>query len=177
MIFSLLSHILHPEHSPCSGTPITPLTEPFAGAFLMSPWVSTATSAPSYTRLAKRDHLTIEKIAFFTDALIASDKPLTSEEMSVDPFLSPLNAPQGWWDNLSSVVNKLQLTVGTWEMFLDDNVAMSRRLLREAKDTDISFVDCHAAIHSGSVVDAALGVRDSTMSKVIWQWLNDVLGQ
>ena len=174
LVLSLLSHILQPEASPCSASPVT-LTEPFAGAFLMSPWVTPATSAPSYTRLAKRDHLTVGRVDRFTDFLVAWDKRPSLAEMEKDPFLSPLTAPQ-WWGDLGSVVRKLQIAVGTWEIFFDDNVAMARHLLREAKGADVCFVECEAAIHSGSVVDATLGIKDSTMSKAIWQWLNDELG-
>lgn len=175
LILSLLSHILQPEASPCSANPLT-LTEPLAGAFLISPWVTTATSAPSYTRLAERDHLTVGRVDRFTNLLVAWDQPPSLAEMEKDPFLSPLNAPQGWWEDLGSVVKKLQIAVGTWEIFFDDNVGMARHLLREAKGADVYFAECEAAIHSGSVVDATLGIKDSTMSRAIWQWLNDALG-
>ena len=176
LILSLLSHILHPDESPCADSPVTPPAEPFAGTFLMSPWVTPATSSPSYTRLAKRDHLTVGRVNQFTNLLVAWDQPPSLGEMEMNPFLAPLNALPGWWEDLGSVVKKLQIAVGTWEIFFDDNIVMAHHLLREAEDTDVSFADCKAAIHSGSVVDATLGIKNSTMSKAIWQWLSETLG-
>ncbi|KAL1960854.1 hypothetical protein VTO42DRAFT_5837 [Malbranchea cinnamomea] len=176
LALGLLSHILHPDQSPCNDEKIE-LAEPFAGAFLISPWVTVSTSAPSYTRLANRDHLTIGRVERFTQKLTASDGPYSLEKLSADPFLSPLNAPEGWWACLGSAVGKLQLAVGTWEIFFDDNCAMARMLRKDAKGTDLSLSECAYAIHSGSVVDAALGIRNSTMSRAVWSWLNSVLGQ
>ena len=175
LILSLLSHILHSEESPCADSPVTTLTEPFAGAFLMSPWVTPATSSPSYTRLAKRDHLTVGRVDRFTNLLVAWERPPSLGEMEMNPFLAPLNAPPGWWEDLSSVMKKLQVAVGTWEIFFDDNIAMTHHLVREAEGTDVRFAECEAAIHSGSVVDATLGIKNSTMSKAIWQWLKETL--
>jgi acetyl esterase/lipase len=162
---SLLSHLMHPAKDV---EPIT-LTEKLAGICLICPFLSFNYDKKSYTTNAGKDYLQLEHMREFN----ASFKPpgLSDEEAMKDPGLSPLDAPLGWWKN--APVQRILLTAGVWEVFLDDVVAFLKRLEEEATGTKVELVVGRKEVHAAPIVDTSFNLEDGDSAKAILAWMGD----
>ena len=163
---SLLSHINHP----LGDIEAIKLPERLKGSCLISPFLSFDYDKDSYRRLAKHDYLTVKHMKGLNDNF----KPvgLSDKDAIQDPYLSPLDAPQGWWKN--STVSNVLLVVGTWEVFLDDCIVFGERLQEAANSgTKVDVVQCSKEVHAACVVDESFGLEyDST--KTVLAWMSDL---
>ncbi|KAK0660803.1 Alpha/Beta hydrolase protein [Cercophora samala] len=118
---SLLSHLLHPHPD---AVPITSLARPVAGAFLVSPWVSTNTSTASYKKNNGIDMLSTATIDTACGHLLPKD--LTEEDKAwVMPVDLPQERQEAWFEGLDKVVSHVYITAGEQEVFLDQSVQLA----------------------------------------------------
>ena len=162
----LLSHLNHPAGDIES----VKILEPLKGICLISPFLSFDYKKSSYQTLAKYDYLTLEHMKELNENF----KPigLSDQDAIQDPYLSPLDAPPGWWKE--SRVSRILLVVGSWEVFLDDCIAFRQRL-QEAADTGtrVELVQCSKEVHAACVADQVFDLEyDST--KTILAWMSDM---
>ncbi|KAG6908729.1 hypothetical protein DXG01_003574 [Tephrocybe rancida] len=118
LIFELLSHILHP----LAGVPSLTLTAPFGGAYAMSPWVDLTSSTGSM--VTNDDSDIIGPAALLYWGAIVLDG--ISEEHR--PYLEASRTPEGWFDKLPSVVDRILITAGDAECLRDGIVVFADRI-------------------------------------------------
>jgi len=92
-------------------------------------------------------------------------------------YLDPLNAPSGWFDGLDGVVSRVLMTVGSEELFLDDNIAFSETVLAKTR-TDVRFVIQDGGVHDDPILDFMLDKDPKkeelgSLMKVILGWLKE----
>lgn len=161
----VLSHILHPAND----IEALELKERLAGVCIISPFLSFNYDKDSYTVNAKYDYISLKATKRFNSTF----KPygLSDEDAIKEPALSPLDAPEGWWKNFPA--QRLMLTMGSWETFLDDSIAFGHRLKYEAMPgTKIDIVTGSKEVHCAAVLDQGFGVKDGDTSQAILAWMS-----
>jgi acetyl esterase/lipase len=162
---SLLSHLMHPSKD----IEPTKLSEKLAGICLICPFLSFDYHKKSYIANAPRDYLQLKDVKEFNTNF--KSPGLSDEEAIEDSALSPLDAPKGWWK--SAPVEKILLTAGVREVFLDDIVAFSRRLKEEtAPGTKVDLVVGAKEVHAACIVDTAIGLGEGDTAKAILAWMS-----
>ncbi|KAF8263549.1 alpha/beta-hydrolase [Lactarius quietus] len=126
LTLQLASHLLHPLAS----IPAPPtLSEPLAGAILISPWVAYHVDAPSYVRNDGKDLVLARAYKFMGDLV----------ELGVTPELKnhvePQSAPAGWWSGLDGVYPRILITMGEYECLIDPIIEASGVIGQHVKDT------------------------------------------
>jgi acetyl esterase/lipase len=107
MTLAVFSHILHPR----SDVPSVSLgDQKFAGAVLVSPWVTFDQTAPAFKNNASKDILSGPVLKRWSDAFMG--------KAARDNYTYPLDASPEWWQGLP-VEETLVLTGGD-EVFVDD---------------------------------------------------------
>jgi acetyl esterase/lipase len=163
---SLLSHLMHPVQAT---EPIT-LSEKLRGIFLIAPFLSFNYNKESYTYNASKDFLQLKDIKEFN----GNFKPpgLSDTEAMKDPGLSPLDSPIGWWKDCP--VERILLTAGAWEVFLDDVVEFFERLKEETgPGTKVDLVVGRKEVHCACIVDGAFGLQEGDTAMAISSWISD----
>ncbi|KUJ09700.1 alpha/beta-hydrolase [Mollisia scopiformis] len=162
---SLLSHIMHPLPGV---TPIK-LSEDLGGICPMSPFLSFDYNKESYDYNAERDYLSLSQVKEFNASF---KKPgLTDEEALKDPALSLGDAPAGWWKNCP--VDRVLLTMGAWEVFLDDCKAFGERLQSEASPkTMVEVVIGRKEVHAPCLQDTFLKRKDGDSWNAVMNWMS-----
>jgi acetyl esterase/lipase len=160
----VLSHALHPANN------IEPLElkEKLAGVCLISPFLSFNYAKDSYTVNGIYDYISLKATKRFNSTF----KPfgLSDEDAINEPALSPLDAPDGWWKGLPT--QRLMLTMGSWETFLDDNIAFGHRLKHEATPTTkIDIVTGSKEVHCAAILDQGFGVKNGDTSEAVLAWM------
>ncbi|KAK2668190.1 Alpha/beta hydrolase fold-3 [Fusarium oxysporum f. sp. vasinfectum] len=124
----LLCHLLQPQ-------PIIPeivLSNPLAGAFLVSPWVAQSTDDASFRENSAIDMLPIPGIAAFTKELLGPDaKP------AISAF--PLDRDKPSLVGMASVLSQMYVTVGAHEVFRDQVIAFKDRVQLLNPDLKLRF--------------------------------------
>lgn len=162
----LLSHLMHPARDI---EPIT-LSEKLAGICLICPFLSFDFEKKSYVYNAGRDYLQLAHMEEFNGNF--RPEGFSDVDAIKDPALSPLDAPKGWWKR--APVERILLTAGVWEVFLDDIVAFSGRLKEEAEPgTKVDFVIGAKEVHAACIVDIAIGLEEGDSAKAILAWMSD----
>ncbi|KAE9367204.1 alpha/beta-hydrolase [Stipitochalara longipes BDJ] len=163
---SLLSHLMHPAKDI---EPI-PLIEKLGGICLICPFLSFDYEKKSYVTNAPRDYLQLKDVKSFNSDF----KPLGLSDTDAlkDSGLSPLDAPKGWWKDCP--VERILLTAGVWEVFLDDIVAFSKRLQEEARPgTKVDLVVGDKEVHAACIVDTAIGLSEGDTAKAVLAWMSN----
>jgi acetyl esterase/lipase len=115
LALALLSHILHPR----SDVPAVSVGEQkFAGAVLISPWVTFDQTAPAFKTNASKDILYGPVLKKWSDAFMG--------EAARDNYTYPLDAAPEWWKGLP-VGETLVLTGGD-ELLVDDVKIFAEKL-------------------------------------------------
>jgi len=146
------------------------LKEKLGGICLICPFLSFDYGKKSYTTNAPRDYLQLKDVISFN----ADFKPigLSDTDALKDPGLSPLDAPKGWWKDCP--VERILLTAGVWEVFLDDIVAFSARLKDEVgPGTKVDLVVGEKEVHAACIVDTAIGLSERDTAKAVLAWMSD----
>lgn len=109
LALALMSHLSHPHPNVA---PIAPLvqSQQLRGLFLISPWVTFASTADSVRRNADKDYL---QVAYLH---VASSQYLGGQEL--DNYNTPLDADPKWWTALP--VQAVRVVSGASEVFSDD---------------------------------------------------------
>lgn len=128
LVIQLAAHILRPLAS-ISAPPT--LTQPLAGALLVSPWSIYNVDSPSYARNQKKDVLDIPAYSFISDLV---KKGVTPE---LQHYSEPISAPPGWLKGLDNVYPRFLITAGEEECPLDQTIETKAILSRYVRDTEL----------------------------------------
>ena len=115
LILQVLAHALHPIPS----VPRLKLSEPLAGAYLMSPWVALASipDDPDSSMITNDDCDMIGPDALFYWASRVLDADLVANEAI--PYLEPLRASRDWFTDVAAVVDRVLISAGDKECLRD----------------------------------------------------------
>lgn len=144
------------------------LTGKLGGICLISPFSSFDYNKKSYRENEKYDLLTQKQVDYFNSNV----KPagMSDAEAMKIPYLSPVDAPPGWWKNIP--VDRIIILWGTREVFADDCKSFGKRLQDESgKTSDVKAIACDRECHDGAIVDCALNLDHRTMAKGILSWM------
>ncbi|KAH9053306.1 alpha/beta-hydrolase [Lactarius vividus] len=146
LTLQLTSHLLHPLAS----IPAPPtLTQPLAGALLISPWVSFNLDVPSYARNEGKDLFFAHTYKLITDLV----RPGVTPEMK--HHAEPATAPAGWWSRLDRVFPRILFTAGEHEGLFDQIIDTSRVIGQHVKDT--TAVVEPGGVHEDMIIKFAVG--------------------
>ncbi|KAH9071483.1 alpha/beta-hydrolase [Lactarius deliciosus] len=146
LTLQLASHLLHPLAS----IPAPPtLSQPFASALLISPWLAYGVDAPSYVRNEGKDLVSSRSFKLMSDLVRSGVTP------ELKHHVEPATAPAGWWSGLDGVYPRILITAGEHEGLFDEIVDTSRVIGEHVKDT--TTVVEPGGIHEDMIVKFAVG--------------------
>ncbi|KAI9447591.1 alpha/beta-hydrolase [Lactarius indigo] len=146
LTLQLGSHLLHPLAS----IPAPPtLSQPLAGALLISPWVAYSIDAPSYVRNEGKDLLFSRSYKFMADLV----RPGVTPELQ--HHVEPATAPASWWSGFDGVYPRILITAGEHEGLFDQIIDVSRVIEKHVKDT--TTVVEPGGIHEDMIIKFAVG--------------------
>jgi acetyl esterase/lipase len=135
LVFSLLSHILHPHPQ----VPEVTLDEPLGGALLLSPWVDFSTEHESFERNAGKDVLVRRCLHVWGSMYTghAGEDPEVDQGCvkGSDAYVDPASNDAAWWNGLDRVVDDVFIWCGSNEVFVD-GVAAFEKVLRKGWTAD-----------------------------------------
>ncbi|KAJ3569975.1 hypothetical protein NP233_g4709 [Leucocoprinus birnbaumii] len=148
LVTQVLSHLLHPYKD----IPPIALSSSLGSAFLMSPWVSMTTDAPSYTSNSDSDVLPGYSWAYFGSNILAT----LPEDGK--PYVEAIKAPAGWWAGVENIVKKITIYTGEAECLRDDDVALGKTL----KDYhgDVTTFVHEKGVHVDPYLSQSVGERE-----------------
>lgn len=151
------------------------------GVCLISPMLSCDLDKESYDYNAKKDYLSRAGVEGMIDVFAPSD--ISFLEAIRDPRLSPADAPVGWWRGLP--VERVLITVGSWEVFYDSCNDFANALKRDigeskgvGREVKIEVVVGEGEWHAAPVVEPLFGFKEKRggTSKAIVKWMSGVDG-
>src|SRR6266702_6429696 len=146
LTLQLASHLLHPLAS----IPAPPtLTQPLAGALLISPWLAYSVDAPSYVRNEGKDLIFSRSYKLMADLV----RPGVTTELK--HHVEPAAAPASWWSGLDGVYPRILITAGENEGLFDEIIDTNRVIGQHVKDT--TMVVEPGGIHEDMIVKFAVG--------------------
>ncbi|KAK3352648.1 Alpha/Beta hydrolase protein [Lasiosphaeria hispida] len=131
----LLGHLLHPYPHPTTA-PIA-LSEPLAGAFLVSPWLSGSTAGGSFDTNAYIDVVTADIMAGVTQLNFSAATPWPAERAAGNGWALPLDVEAKWLDGLERVVGSVYVTAGEQEVLRDQAVEYVKRARERAPGVEV----------------------------------------
>jgi len=146
LALQLASHLLHPLPS----IPVPPtLSEPLAGAVLISPWVACNVDAPSYVRNEGKDLIFSRTYKSMMDLVIPGVTP------ELRHHVEPASAPAIWWSGLDVVYPHLLITMGEHECLFDQIIDICGALGQHVKD--MTTVVEPLGLHEDMIIKFAVG--------------------
>jgi acetyl esterase/lipase len=146
LTLQLASHLLHPLAS----IPAPPtLSEPLAGALLISPWVAYNIDAPSYVRTDGKD------LIFSRSYKLMADQVNLGVTPELKHHVEPASAPADWWTGLDRVYPRILITTGENEGLFDPIIDTSGIIGQHVKDT--TTVVEPGGVHEDMIVKFAVG--------------------
>lgn len=163
VILGLLSHMLHPLDS--IRPMISPALAPFGSVYLMSPWVCLQSSSASIINDAGDDVLSGISI---TQAGTQFMEAVPADRRT---YVQPVNAPEGWFDALDSIVGRMLMTTGNVDLFRDD-ISQLSETLSKIKSKYTFFVQANG-YHDDPIISFMAGApldQLGTLPPMIVQW-------
>jgi acetyl esterase/lipase len=170
LTFGLLGHLLHPHPE----IDAIHLSQPLAGAFGVSPWVTMDMNTTSYRENGNVDMLSPSLIQNCgNDLLVGTNWKI---ELSKGQCWSmPLDGSMEWWGNLSSIVPRIFLSAGKQEIFRDHVLEFAEKLKSINKGPEITLDVGEKEAHDHILVDFLLAdmlgkERDGRAAQVLMKW-------
>ncbi|KAF5376725.1 hypothetical protein D9615_007807 [Tricholomella constricta] len=116
----LFSHILHPVPD----VPRLTLSAPFRGVYLMSPWVSLTGETGSMITNDGHDVIGIDSLKYWGRVVLQG---LTDAQRR---YLEALHAPDDWFKELKTVVERVLVTAGDAECLRDEIVSFAENICK-----------------------------------------------
>lgn len=176
LVLQLFSHIAHPLQDVPSLD--LPFNSRFAGAYLMSPWVTlfpredwkTVTSY-SYAQNANWDIISPAKVLEFGLPVLSGIK------RDIDlRYIDSCFAPSGWFTSLDTITEKVLITAGGKECMRDDIVRFGERLASPSENINIEvkIVVDKWGVHDDPFFDFLAGERKlGELTPMIVLWCRD----
>ncbi|KAJ7042809.1 Alpha/Beta hydrolase protein [Mycena alexandri] len=160
LLLQVLSHILHPR----SDVPEIRLGAPLRGVLLISPWTNLSADSKSHTENDGRDFLSKAPITLW-GAQILADVP----EADI-AYVETVRAPDGWFQGVDAVVERVLVTAGGAELLRDDVVVVGEVLKKHHPKTEL--VIQKNGLHEDMYLDFAAGEKKlGSLTPLIVEWL------
>ncbi|KHN98711.1 Alpha/beta hydrolase fold-3 [Metarhizium album ARSEF 1941] len=158
LAMQVVSHALHPYPGI---RPLRPqLSEPLAGVFLVSPWLSNNVSSGSFKKNDGNDMISIGAVdvlgaALYGEDLVREHKSavLAGDMSAANPYMTPLDTSEDWLDGIGRVVSRLYLTVGKNEVLYDHGVALVSLLRRRDATCKIRLDESEREAHDFILIE------------------------
>ena len=119
LILQLISHILHPM----ADVPTLSVVSPFGNVLLISPWVCLFPKAEgTIVTNSKKDLFTIPAALHYANFV----RENTPESGYL--YLDHMNAPPGWFDDITKVTRQVLITAGENEVLKDSITVFAERI-------------------------------------------------
>ncbi|KAJ4147540.1 hypothetical protein LMH87_002052 [Akanthomyces muscarius] len=171
LTMQFLGHALHTQE----GVPEIKLSEPFAGAFLVSAWLGQSDDTESFRVFGNNDMVSSSIIQKLSVESVEPHKRITVKNLS-DPWSRPLEAEYGWFQNFDTVAPKLYVTYGGREVLRDHSLAMIETIKREAPGVDLLTYEAPRELHDGALVEHLFKKPDHNAKKMK-SWFKGVIIQ
>jgi acetyl esterase/lipase len=183
LVFSLLSHILHPHPDVFA----LQLERPLGGALLISPWVSFRTDYPSFSSNATLDLLAPLALrkwsAMFFNKANASDPESDPGPVSGDAWTEASLNPSSWWHGMHQVVGDMFVWWGSHEVFVDPIRELESSFKAGwtnggGKPSRVIFLESAKEAHTAPIVDTVIsGAKKGDAQVLIEEWFKGRLQQ
>jgi acetyl esterase/lipase len=164
----LLCHMAwpHPEAVPIK------LDEPLAGVFLISPWLSTRTTDRSFVENGSIDMASAPYVRIITAELLGTDW----EEEASDRFSHafPFDTQHPWVDKLTTLTNKMYLSVGYHEVFRDQCVEFVDKVRGANPSIELQF-DLQEKMAHDFILLEAEEKRNGECIEAMKKWVKSML--
>lgn len=147
LLTGLLSHMLHPLDT------VRPIISPkgkIRGVYLMSPWISLQSTSSSMVDGASEDMATCSGLSNAGGIFMAA---VPAEQRA---YSEPIYAPDGWFEGLDSVVERMLVTAGDAELMRDDILQFSDILSKHK--SQYTFILQPGGLHDDPILDFMAGV-------------------
>ncbi|KAF4463025.1 C6 transcription factor [Fusarium albosuccineum] len=165
----LLCHLIEPHPAVQKVT----LTEPLAGAFLVSPWLTMHTNDASYAENSHIDMLSGSTVERFTRELLGYIDVDEKHRMS-SSLAFPLDREKVTFREMDSVVQQLYVVVGSHEAFRDQAVAFVRKVEHANPRLNLRF-DIQGKQGHDFIFLEGQEERDGECIQEMMGWMEDVL--
>lgn len=130
---ALLLHLAYPH--PSALVPRINLSSQLQGVLLISPWISFATSSPSFEQNAQSDYITSKAIKRASEAYLGID-------YQHDDYTQPINAPSECWTKVADhVVNEVMIWAGGGEVLIDEISNFARVMKKSMAEAEAGSAD------------------------------------
>ncbi|KAG6028474.1 hypothetical protein E4U19_001488 [Claviceps sp. Clav32 group G5] len=161
LLLSLILHLQHPNPLVKS----IPFQGRFAGAVLLSPWLSLYTPVQAMRDTDAEDVLDKESLARWADGFLGGALP--------DPWNDPLTAPREWWTELP--IEDILLLYGEEELLRDDGARLAG-VLGECHASTVA-VAVPGEVHVHMVMNQFLLLKKPCESEELYKrWMERHLG-
>lgn len=159
MTMSLMSHILHPH--PQLSTKIL-LSEPLAGAILISPWVKFPPDDDSVKRNATSDMVTPQAAKRWSSLFLGP--------AALDNYNQPILANLTWFRGLDLKIKDVLVWGGGGEVLIDSIQAIGKTLKDANPKTEVVIEP--GAAHEDFIIEKMLGYKEKGEgTKLIESWV------
>ncbi|KAK4166923.1 Alpha/Beta hydrolase protein [Cladorrhinum sp. PSN259] len=167
----VLSHLLHPHPEAKK----IDLDGPLAGAFLVSPWVSTRTDWPSFIRNGGIDMLSSATMVSGVRNLVegVDNYALEVKEGKAWCFPTDFEEVEGWYKGLDRVVKHVYVTAGAEEVFLDQSVKIAEVIKNGNRKLDVRLEVTKGEAHDWILMEGE-NKMDGDATKRMRNWVKDV---
>ncbi|KAL6358946.1 hypothetical protein LRP88_09144 [Fusarium phalaenopsidis] len=163
----LLCHMAwpHPEAVPIK------LSEPLAGVFLISPWLSTRTTDRSFAENGSIDMVSASYVRVVTAEFLRPDWEEASDHFS---HAFPLDTQHPWMDKLATLTNKMYLSVGYHEAFRDQCVEFVDKVREANPSMELQF-DLQEKLAHDFIILEAEEKRNGECIEAMKKWVKSML--
>lgn len=162
LALQLISHILHP----LNGVPRVELSAPLRGAYLMSPWISLSGQGGSLVSEDDNDIIGTKCIAEWSELV------LDGIPDSQRPYIEAIKAPEAWFKNAKTVVDRVLITAGDAECLKDEIIVFADHFCRDHDGA--RFVMQKHGVHNDPYLDfLTMEAKVGELTPIIWDWLAD----
>ncbi|KXL42865.1 MAG: hypothetical protein FE78DRAFT_34051 [Acidomyces sp. 'richmondensis'] len=163
LTLGVLFHLLHPKPDVAELIGEIQLSEPLAGAVLISPWCKFGTDDDSATRNAGSDMVT-KKAAHRWSSLFLG-------KTAADKYSEPIQADESFLSGLEKVVKDILVWGGGGEGLIDSIDLMSKKL-REAHPR-VEYVVQPKAAHEDFILEKLLGYKHKAQGTILVEnWIS-----
>ncbi|UPK96583.1 hypothetical protein LCI18_007518 [Fusarium solani-melongenae] len=165
----LLRHLVEPHPT----VPRVILSEPLLGAFLVSPWVTRHTNDASFFENSWIDMLSGPTIVKCTKELLGLTE--TDENYEKSAILAcPLDGDKSWMNGMTSIVDRMYVTVGSHEVFRDQAAAFVHEVQQSNPGLNVQFALQRKQAHDFILLEAQ-EERDGECVLEMKEWMKDLL--
>ena len=181
LVGAVLAHIA----KPCPYAPALSIAgDRFKAALLVSPFTRLPSDTGSYATNDGKDFLNRAQVDEFKAAWGPKDDDVWANMCGPEVETALW---EGVFAGEGRLVDKLMVTVGTAEIFLDDCrvfakehvhaetvVVNGRKDVGDVKGKSLVLVECEGEVHVQVALDAAVGYKNGTMMRAVMAWLAEI---